>query len=147
MSTKCSIAHGTGFHLYNEVFDDEHVFLQLDKADFEATPDSVMVKLPLHVWEYIRSFPGGDFSDADLSDDQIHEEAIQAVDSRLAQAAQTKQVHVRNLIGAASALFIGDIDLPRDQQIANYVAYRQRQRAQRQEMLARVEALKHKQLR
>lgn len=143
MSTKCSIAHGTSFHLYNEVFDDEHVFLQLDKADFEATPDSVMVKVPLHVWEYIRSFPGGDFSDADLSDEQIHEEAIQAVDTRLAQAAQAKQGHVRNLIGAASALFIGDIDLPRDQQITNYVAHRQRQRAHQQAVLARVKSLKH----
>lgn len=144
MSTKCSIAHGTGFHLYNEVFDDEHVFLQLDKADFEATPDSVMIKVPLHVWEYIRSYPGGDFSDADLSDDQIHEEAIQAADSRLAQAAQTKQGHVRNLIGAASALFIGDIDLPRDQQITDYVAHRQRQKARQQNVMARVEALKRR---
>lgn len=142
MSTKCSIAHGTGFHLYNEVFDDEHVFLQLDKADFEATPDSVMVKLPLHVWEYIRSFPGADLSDADLSDEQIREEAIKAVDSRLTQAAQAKQGEVRNLIGIASDLVMGSIDLPRDQQIATYVARRQRQRAQQQEVLARVEAFK-----
>ncbi|WP_290901720.1 hypothetical protein [Aquabacterium sp.] len=142
MSTKCSIAHGTGFHLYNEVFDDEHVFLQLDKAAFEATPDSVMVKLPLHVWEHIRSFPGADLSDSDLSDEQIHEEAIKAVDSRLAQAAKAKRGEIRNLIGTASDLVMGGIDLPRDQQILNYVAHRQRQRAQQQEVLARVEALK-----
>ena len=145
MSTKSSIAHGTGFHLYNEVFDDEHVFLQLDKADFEATPDSVRVKLPLHVWEYIRSFPGGDLSDAELSDEQIHEEAIQAVDSRLTEAAQAKRGEIRNLTWIASDLVMGGIDLPRDQQIANYVAHRQRQRAQQQEVLARVEALKTQQ--
>ena len=144
MSTKCSIAHGTGFHLYNDSFDDEHVFLQLDKADFEATPDSVMVKLPLHVWEYIRSFPGADLSDADLSDEQIHEEAIKAVDARMTQAAQSKRGEIRNLIGAASDLVMGGIELPRDHQIASYVAHRQRQRAQQQEVLARVEALKNK---
>ena len=145
MSTKCSIAHGTGFHLYNDSFDDEHVFLQLDKADFEATPDSVMVKLPLHVWEYIRSFPGADLSDATLSDEQIHEEAIQAVDSRLTKVALAKRGEIRNLIGIASDLVMGGIDLPRDQQIANYAAHVQRQRAQQQEVLARVEALKTQQ--
>jgi len=145
MSTKCSIAHGKGFHLYNEVFDDEHVFLQLDKADFKATPESVRIKLPLHVWEYIRSFPGGDLSDAELSDQQIHEEAIQAVDTRLTQAAQAKRGEIRTLIWIASDLVMGGIDLPRDQQIVNYVAHRQRQRAQQQEVLARVEALKTQQ--
>ena len=145
MSTKCSIAHGTGFHLYNDSFDDEHVFLQLDKADFKATPEGVTVKLPLHVWEYLRSFPGADFSDVNVSDAQIHEEAIQAVDSRLARAAEAGSDHLRNLIELGGALVMGDIALPRDQQIANYVAFHQRQRAQKQEVLARVEALRNQQ--
>lgn len=144
MSTKCSIAHGTGFHLYNEVFDDEHVFLQLDKADFEATPDSVMVKLPLHVWEYIRSFPGGDFSDVNVSDEQILQEAIGAVDSRLAKSAAASPDHLHGLIELGGALVMGDIALPRDQQIANYVAHRQRQKARQQDVMARVEALKRR---
>lgn len=145
MSTKCSIAHGTGFHLYNEVFDDEHVFLQLDKADFEAMPDSVMVKVPLHVWEYIRCFPGADLSYAGVSDEQIHEEAVHAVDSRLAEAAEASSDRMRNLIAVGGSFVMGDIALPRDEQIANYVAHHQRQRAQQREVLAQVESLRNKQ--
>ena len=45
MSTKCSIAHGIGFHLYNDSFDDEHVFLQLDHSNFTVTPDSLVVNV------------------------------------------------------------------------------------------------------
>ena len=145
MSTKCSIAHGTGFHLYNEVFDDEHVFLQLDNADFEVTPDRVMVKLPLHVWEYIRCFPGADLSHADVSDEQIHEEAVHAVESRLAKAAEASSDRMRDLVAFGGSFFMGDIALPRDEQIANYVAHHQRQRAQQREVLAQVESLKNKQ--
>lgn len=145
MSTKCSIAHGTGFHLYNEVFDEKHVFLQLDKADFEVTPDRVMVKLPLHVWEYIRGFPGADLSYAAVSDEQIHEEAVQAVDARLAKAAEANSDRMRNWIAVGGSFVMGDISLPRDEQIANYVAHHQRQRAQQREVLAQVELLRNKQ--
>lgn len=148
MSTKCSIAHGTGFHLYNEVFDEKHVFLQLDKADFEDTPDRLMVKRPLHVWEYIRCFPGADLSYADVSDEQIHEEAVQAVDARLAKAAEAAEANsdrMRNLIAVGGSFVMGDIALPRDEQIANYVAHHQRQRAQQREVLAQVELLRNQQ--
>ena len=144
MSTKCSIAHGTGFHLYNEVFDEKHVFLQLDKADFEVTPDRVMVKLPLYVWEYIRCFPGADLSYANVSDEQIHQEAIQAVDARLAKAAEANSDRMRSLIAVGGSFVMGDIALPRNEQIANYVAHHQRQRAQQREVLAQVESLRNK---
>lgn len=148
MSTKCSIAHGTGFHLYNEVFDEKHVFLQLENANFEVTPDRVMVKLPLHVWEYIRSFPGADLSYADVSDEQIHQAAVHAVDSRLAKAAEAAEANsdrMRNLVEVGSSFVMGDIALPREEQIANYVAHHQRLRAQQREVLAQVESLRNQQ--
>lgn len=30
MSTKSSLVHGPGFHLYQEVFDDDNVYLEVD---------------------------------------------------------------------------------------------------------------------
>lgn len=143
MSTKCSIAHGTGFHLYNDSFDDEHVFLQLDHSDFTVTPGRLMVKIPLHVWEYLRGFPGAEFADVTASDEQILKEAIKAVDSRLTQVAEARSDRVNALLELGGALVMGDISLPREEQIANYVAYRKRQRTQKQEVMARVDALKH----
>lgn len=142
MSTKCSIAHGDGFHLYNDCLDEEHVFMRLDKTYFEATPDGVTVKLPLHVWEYLRSFPGADLSDACLSDKQILEEAIEAVDSRLARSTEASRDQPITLTELGTTLVMGDITLPRDQQIAMYVEHRRRQRTQQQAVLARVDALK-----
>lgn len=142
MSTKCSIAHGIGFHLYNDSFDDEHVFLQLHHSNFTVTPDSLVVKIPLHVWEYLRGFPGADFSDVTVSDEQILKEAIKAVDSRLTQVAEARSDRVSALVELGGALVMGEISLPREEQIANYVAYHKRQRTQKQEVMARVDALK-----
>ena len=55
MSTKVTIEHGKEFHFYKECFDDDNVFLQLSgrTLDFEAYPNSVMVKIPLEVWNKI----------------------------------------------------------------------------------------------
>lgn len=142
MSTKCSIAHGPGFHLYNDSFDEEHVFLQLDQSDFTVTPDSLTVKIPLHVWDYLRGFPGADFADVTASDEQILEEAIKAVGSRLAQVAEARSDRVSALLELGGALVMGEVNLPREEQIANYVAYHKRQRTQKQEVMARVAALK-----
>ena len=36
MSTKSTIAWGEDFHLYREVFDEDHVYLRLDTTHFEA---------------------------------------------------------------------------------------------------------------
>lgn len=58
MPTKCSIAHGADFRLYSDVFDEGHVFLRLDSAAFAATPGGATAQIPLHIWEFLRSFPG-----------------------------------------------------------------------------------------
>lgn len=141
MSTKCSITHVADFHLYNDLLDDEHVFLQLERVDFEVASGSVTVRIPVHIWEYLRRFPGADLSDANVSNDQILREATEAVDSRLVKVASASAEQC-SLIEIGGSLVMGGVDLPRDRQIANYVAYREAQRAQKQKVLARVEALK-----
>lgn len=143
MSTKCSMAHGPDFHLYNESFDEEHVFLRLNNVEFEATGDGVTVKIPLHIWEFLRSFPGADFSDASKTDADIRREAIEAVDDRLAAVCAAKDSPAQSLIALEGSLVMGAINLPRDKQIANYVEYHRHQRSRLQEVLAQVVALRN----
>lgn len=37
MSTKCSLAYGDTFHLYQECFDEDNVYLELEGIEYEAT--------------------------------------------------------------------------------------------------------------
>lgn len=143
MSTKCSIAHGPDFHLYSESFDDEHVFLRLDNVEFEATRDGMTVKIPLHIWEFLRSFPGANLSDASKTDADIKREAIEAVTDRLATVYAAKTSPAQGLIALVDDLVMGAIDLPREKQVANYVEYHRQQRSRLQEVLARVVDLRN----
>ena len=47
MSTKSTITYGDNFHLYTELFDDKHVFLELSAVEFRATPGAITVAIPL----------------------------------------------------------------------------------------------------
>lgn len=143
MSTKCSIAHGPDFHLYSESFDEEHVFLRLGNVEFEATRDGVAIKIPLHIWEFLRSFPGADLSYASKTDADIKREAIEAVDDRLAAVCAAKAPPAQSLVALGDSLVMGAIDLPRDKQVANYVEYHQHHRSRLQEVVARVVALQN----
>ncbi len=56
MSTMSTIAHGDNFHLYNDLADPDDrsaVYLELTRAEFEATPNRVMVRIPRDVWDAI----------------------------------------------------------------------------------------------
>jgi hypothetical protein len=54
MSTKSSMADGKNFHLYQDIFDADNVFLELNSVQFEATPQTVTVAIPREIWEKIR---------------------------------------------------------------------------------------------
>ena len=50
MSTKTTISYDNRYHLYQEIFDVSNVYFQLDKCNFEASRDSVMIQIPIDVW-------------------------------------------------------------------------------------------------
>ena len=83
MSTKSTLAHGPGFHLYHECFEQDTVYLELEKAHFECYPDRVTVAIPVVVWEVIRQSAGADFSWAAKSDDEIQSFVEQEVHGRI----------------------------------------------------------------
>ena len=62
MSTKSSIACGPNFHLYHEAFEQDAVYLELEQAFFEASPNKVTVAIPVVIWEVIRQHAGADLS-------------------------------------------------------------------------------------
>ena len=53
MSTKISISHSKDHHLYQEIFDVSNVYLKVDRSEFEATNNSVMVRVPIKIWRQI----------------------------------------------------------------------------------------------
>lgn len=141
MSTKHTIAHGEDFHLYRDAFEDGHVFLRIDNGLFEASPDGVTVRLPLHVWEYLRTFPGAELAAAQLSDEQIEQEAIAAVEARLARVSASPPGQ-RGLIELGGAFSMGPADLPREEQIRHMAEQLKREREKQRAVLARIDALK-----
>jgi len=57
MSTKSSIAYGEKFHLYTDFLDQGYVWLELSQPlKFRADQHAVAVRLPLALWEYLRTF-------------------------------------------------------------------------------------------
>ena len=48
MSTKATIAHGDDFHVYQEMFEGENVYLQIDKHGgfVQVVGDKVVISLP-----------------------------------------------------------------------------------------------------
>jgi len=143
MSTKCSIAHGDNFHLYQDLLDEEHVCLRLEHVEFSASPDELTVKIPLHLWEFLRSFPGADLSEANKTDEEIDQEARVRVDERLAKFKATESDSESTLLHLGGAFVMGPIELPREEQIANYVRYHHGLRQRHRQVLDRIEALKN----
>jgi len=130
MSTRATLSHGPNFHLFEEVFDDEHVYLELQGTEFEATPGGVCVQIPLPVWEVIRKHTLFDDSLADLDDAALRAKVEVQVDERIAE-------HNRNeLPRFAGGGVFGSPDSPRKEQVENglnwYREKRERQRRQRE---------------
>jgi len=120
MSTKSTIAHGPNFHLYNEAFEQDCVYLTLDKTDFEATPDSITVAIPVVVWEVIRQSAGADLSWASKSDEEIRAFVEKEVDRRLSlNQTDTSNSAFVCLIGVQT---FGPASDPRDSQIERGLA-------------------------
>lgn len=71
MSTKCTLVQGKGFHLFEECFEEDAVYLELEKAEFEASNHSVKVRIPIEIWEVIRRFSQNSIT-LDLSHEELY---------------------------------------------------------------------------
>lgn len=118
MSTKSSIISGEDFHLYNECFDEDGVYLELEGSPkYEVSPGSVMVRIPACVWEAIRTFPGVWLAWADKSDAEIRAIVEKGVDERIAEWHKAKSKRGKAWVSFSGGMPYGGADDPRAKQI------------------------------
>lgn len=137
MSTKSSLAHGEHFHLYNEAFDDEHVYLELNKAEFEASQDHVMVRIPLEVWITIQQVKPPHFDVAGKSDQQLLELVQAEVDERITRYQAATTDRGRGFASLIGGWVYGQADQPRDEQIEQGLKYHLEVRQRQERILER----------
>jgi hypothetical protein len=122
MSTKATIAHGPNFHFYHEAFDDDHVYLEVEGAQFEAGYNRVMVPIPVHIWEVIRQYSGVDLSFAEKTDEELQRYVEQEVDDRIKRYQEAHE-NAKGLVSLFGSLAYGAADEPREKQIGEGLAH------------------------
>lgn len=131
MSTKSSLVSGPSFHLFEECFDPaKNVWLDLDGCDFEATPRSLRIEIPLAVWEVIRQHSPARYDLVALTDAQLQAEAETRVathraDYQAALAASPSSPpspEAERRPSPALAFFHRHARLPLDEHLADVVA-------------------------
>jgi hypothetical protein len=137
MSTKSSLAHGDGFHFYNEALDDEHVYLELNKAEFEASQDHVMVRIPLEVWITIQQVKPPRLDVAGKSDQELLELVQADVDERITRYQVATTDRGRGFASLIGAWVYGQADQPRDEQIKQGLKYHREVRQRQERILER----------
>ena len=143
MSTKSSIAYGVNFHLYHEVFDEDLVYLELEGVQFEASYNRVLVPIPVHIWEFIRQYPGVDLGWVDKTDAEIAEHVEYEVDQRLERLKEAESGK-SGLIRIFGSMVYGKADEPREKQIESGVLHFTKLRQHQQEIREAIEELKRK---
>jgi hypothetical protein len=128
MSTKATIAYGKDFHLYEEMGDQNHIYIELETNNYEARYGRVMLPIPVHIWEAIREFPGVRFELAGLSDAKLQQRVEREVDERIAKWREAKKRGEKSVWRWVGALAFGDADDSRAKQIKKGLAYYRQQR-------------------
>jgi hypothetical protein len=118
MSTKSTIAYGEEFHLYNECWEDDCVYLELEgNPKYEVSPGSVTVRIPAHIWEVIRTFSGIMLDLADKGDADIRAMVEKHVDERIARWRKARSKREKAWVSFGGGLVYGTADAPRAKQI------------------------------
>lgn len=69
MSTKCSLTCGDKFHLYTDCLDrDAYVYFELDDVEFEANQARVTIRIPVPIWEHVRTYSPAKYDLLSLTD-------------------------------------------------------------------------------
>lgn len=139
MSTKCSIAYGDDFHLYHESLDHEHVYLELfgNDVEFEVGPRSVMVRIPIAVWEHVRHRGGPNLSVAGMDDAAIEARVREEVDRRLADC----KGDTKGIMGMFGLFRLGSADEPYEDQVAHGVEWYRAERVRQARIRSEVARL------
>jgi hypothetical protein len=145
MSTKSTVAYGPNFHFYQEVLDENFIYLRLEGVQFEASYNEVTVPIPVHIWEVIRQYPGADLSWADKTDEEVAQYVVQRVDERIKQYQQAETDRQRGFISLCGSLVFGGADSSRQEQIDNGMSYYLKTRDHQKQIQQAIEDLRNQQ--
>jgi hypothetical protein len=144
MSTKSTIAHSENFHFYREALDYDNVYLEIEEVEFECSSNSVMVVIPVHIWEVIREYQGVSLLWADKTDEEIISHVSQDVENRIAQYAKASGA-MKGWKGISGIFVYGSADEPKETQIEKGIAYYTKLRDKQQKVKAAIEELRQAQ--
>ena len=138
MSTRVTLAYGRDFQFYRELFDDEHLCLELETTHYEASYGRILVEIPVHIWEVIRRRGRAEFDLANKSDDELRQMVESKVDERirLYHDAVVKGESGPFLAVRHFSLPYGPADTPRDRQIEMGFEHYVRRRNHQQQIRA-----------
>lgn len=122
MSTRSTLAHGPGFHLYHDLIDRDHVYLEIEGTKVETDYGRTMVPISMHVWEVIRCYQGIDLQLADKTDDELRQYVEQELDERLAWYGRIEE-GAKRMAALAGLLVWGAADQPRGVQLTKGLEY------------------------
>ncbi len=143
MSTKCTIAHDASFHFYQEVLDEDHVYLEL-RTTFEDRYGHVVIPIPVHIWETIRHLGGARLDLVDKDDSELLAMVEAEVDERIAgyQAARREHPDRAGLARIIGCFQYGAADDSRADQVQHGMRYHQQERQHQREIRERISALR-----
>lgn len=143
MSTKSTLVYGGTFHLYTECFDDNNVWLELQKPEFEVTQDHLVVGIPNHIWEHVRQRTNYDVSMADKTDEELEVMVRKLVDDRIkfVTEAEEKSGEKSSVLRIMGAMVIGLYEEPIAEQLEHGMRECKRTRDEHQRRLAAFKAI------
>lgn len=136
MSTKQSIAWADEFHFYRDMFDEDHVYLDLHPASFEASAGRVSVAIPAAIWQTIRGYQF-DLSAVGASDAELENKSARLIDDQIHRETQ----HAAQCVGEECRLkffYHRDDRGTREQRIAEQLGYEIEERDKQEAIAAKV---------
>ena len=140
MSTKTTLAYGDTFHFYQEVLDEQYVYLELQGVKYEANYNRVMVPIPIHIWEVIRTLGAPNLSLIGKSDEELLIDVEKYVDERIQEYNQNPS----GLARLSGSLVYGMASDSRAEQIHSGMEAYKARRTEQQEIKAAIDALEHR---
>lgn len=150
MSTRCTLAYGPKFHLYNECLDNDNVYLELEGAELEMDHGAVVLTIPIEIWEVIRAYGAPDLSLVNKSDEELAGLARDYVEDRMRRVREFESAHPERNSGIIKEMGIGvygSADDPAEEQIARGAEHYKHERARQQRIRDAIESLKSQQRR
>lgn len=140
MTIKTSLAYGKNFHFYQEAYNNNYVYLELEDIPYDAGYRRVMIAIPIDIWETIRGLGGANLDLVNATDEELIRLVERSVTERISQyeAARISAPEEAERQRFHDSLIFGAADEPRDRQLARGIQYYKTERDRQREVVARI---------